>query len=623
MKSKSRSALRGKPRPPEPVAEAITPETPKLWIIGLVFLALTTLAYWPALQGGLIWDDDAHLTKVELRSLGGLARIWFEPGATQQYYPLVHSVFWLEGKVWGSAVAPYHLVNVLLHALGATLLVAILRRLKIPGALLAGAIFALHPVQVESVAWISELKNTLSGCFYLSALLFYLRFDQRRARRSYWLALGLFLLGLMSKSVIATLPAALLVLFWWQRGRLSWKQDVRPLLPFFGAGIGAGLFTAWMEHAYIGAQGEAFDLSLGARLLVAGRVFWFYLFKLFWPAKLTFIYPRWEISGAIWWQYLFPLAALGLVAVCWLVRKRTRAPLAALLLFGGTLFPVLGFVNVYPFIYSFVADHFQYLGSIAIITLCAAGLTLLLERSKVPPSPVGYAVILSLVSPLALLTWRQARMYRDPKTLYETTLERNPDCWMAHNNLSVILLAKGEIEAAMAHSEKALAIRPDDYQPHLSLGDALMRKRQYEEAIGHYEKALALKPDYVEAHTNLGSAFLAQRRFADAIAEYEKTIALRPASLYANNNLAWLLATCTDVSLRNGPRALRLAETANRLAGGENASVLRTLAAAYAQNGAVGRAIEIAQRAAQLAANDSSLSAALQKDLALYRSRQK
>lgn len=581
-------------------------------MVALAFLALTLVVYWPALNGGLIWDDDAHLTKLELRSLGGLGRIWFEPGATQQYYPIVHSIFWLEGKLWGTAVLPYHLVNVFLHAMSATLLVAILRKLKIPGALLAGAIFALHPVHVESVAWISELKNTLSGFLCLSAILFYLHFDDRRDRKSYWIALVLFAVGLMSKSVIATTPAALLVIFWWKRGRISFERDVFPLLPFFVVGISAGLFTAWMEHNYIGARGQAFDYSLGERILIAGRAFWFYLSKLFWPARLIFIYPRWQISGAIWWQYLFPVGAGAVLGIAWLLRKRSRSPLAALLIFGGTIFPVLGFVNVYPFIFSFVADHFQYLASISIIALTAAGLTLVLKRFQ-------FAVLL-VVGPLACLTWQQARMYRDAETLYSVTLQRNPDCWMAHNNLSTILCAKGDIDGAITHSEKALALKPDNYQPHASLGDALVLKHQFDEAVAHFEQALKLKPAYVEGHTRLGNVYLAQKKPAEAMAEFEKTLALAPNSLGANEGLAWLLATCRDVSLRNGTRAVQLAEKASTLPGGDNPRVVRTLAAAYAQSGQIPRAVETAERAIKLAGNDRAVVSALQKDLEMYRS---
>ncbi len=214
------------------------------------------LVYQPAWQGGLIWDDDAHVTRPELRSWGGLYRIWFDLGATQQYYPLLHSLFWIEYKLWGDATLGYHLVNILLHATAAVMAAAVLRRLKVPGAYLAAAIFALHPVQVESVAWITEQKNTLSAVFYLAAAMLYLRFDQTRKTPLYAGALALFVICLLSKTVTATLPAALLVIFWWQRGRLSWERDGLPLIPFFILGAVAGLFTAWVERTLIGAEAQ-------------------------------------------------------------------------------------------------------------------------------------------------------------------------------------------------------------------------------------------------------------------------------------------------------------------------------------------------------------------------------
>ena len=365
----------------------------------LALFVVTALSYGPAWQGQLIWDDDAHLTKPELRSLGGLVRIWTEPGATQQYYPLVHSLFWLEHRLWGDATLPYHLVNIVLHFLGALLFGKVLQQLKVPGAWLGAALFALHPLQVESVAWISELKNTLSGVFFFSALLFYLRFDEAPRRIYYLVALSLFVLGLFCKTTIAPLPAVLLVIFWWQRGKLSFKRDVVPLIPFFVLGIGAGLFTAWVEHRFIGARGEAFHLSLVERILIAGHAFWFYFSKLVWPANLIFIYPRWQISASVWWQCLLPIAALLLFGLLFALRKRSRAPLAAFLIFAGLLFPALGFINVYPFVYSFVADHFQYLASSAIFSLLAAALTLLFNRLKLAPPLSLYRCLRSARSP--------------------------------------------------------------------------------------------------------------------------------------------------------------------------------------------------------------------------------
>jgi protein O-mannosyl-transferase len=356
------------------------------WFFGLALFVITTLVYMPVWNGQPIWDDNGHLTKPELQSVAGLKRIWIEPGATQQYYPLVHTFFWIAHRLWGNWPYGYHFLSILLHVLSAMLMLRILRQLEIPGARLATALFALHPIQVESVAWISELKNTLSGVFYLSAGLIYLRFrsqtNGRRQSTLYAFALGLFVLGLLSKSVIATLPAALLVVFWWKRGELSWKGDFIPLIPFFAFGAASGAVTALVERKFIGAEGADFEFSVLERVLIAGRAFWFYLGKLVWPKDLIFIYPRWHINQTVWWQYLFPLAALGLLLALWLLRRRWRGPLAAFLLYGGTLFPALGFVNVYPFLYSFVADHFQYLACVAPLTLAAAVIATSISREN-------------------------------------------------------------------------------------------------------------------------------------------------------------------------------------------------------------------------------------------------
>jgi protein O-mannosyl-transferase len=546
------------------------------WVFAAALVVAVLLVYQPAWHGAFIWDDDAHVTGPELRSWHGLYRTWFELGATQQYYPLLHSAFWLEYKLWGDTTLGYHLVNILLHSLAAVMVALILRRLAIPGAYLAAAIFALHPVHVESVAWITELKNTLSAVFYLGAALVYLRFDQTRKTPLYWWALGLFALGLLSKTVTATLPAALLVIFWWQRGRLSWRRDVVPLLPFLGIGAVAGVFTAWVERKLIGAEGAAFDLTIIERCLIAGRAIWFYLGKLVWPAELIFIYPRWHVSQAIWWQYLFPLAALLLLGVLWRLRRRWRGPLAGLLFFVGTLLPVLGFCNVYPFIYSFVADHFQYLASLGIITLAAAGAALLLERWRLWGRPAGYCLCGIPLVILATLTWRQSRMYSDIETLYRTTIARNPDCLMAHYNLGLrlashgqvdaaialyqqalvikpdcvdvhydlgtVLARRGEVEAAMAHFQKVLEIKPDHVKAHSNLGVALAGRGQVEAAIAHYERALAIEPDYADAHCNLGAALAVRGQVEAAITHYQKALAIKPNYADAHNNLGLALA---------------------------------------------------------------------------------
>jgi protein O-mannosyl-transferase len=419
------------------------------WVLALLLVAAAAIAYLPALNGRPIWDDDAHITRPELRSMEGLARIWSQPGATQQYYPLVHTAFWLEHAIWGDSSSWYHLSNLLIHCASALLLVAILRKLEIPGAWLAALIFTLHPIQTETVAWISELKNILSGLFYFGSILAYLRFYETRRLTFYWISLILFAAGLMSKSVIATMPGALLVIFWWKRGRLSLKRDICPLVPFFVAGAGFGLFTAWVEERLIGAQGSEYNYTLIERGLIAGRVIWFYLGKLFWPAELVFVYPRWRIDQTVWWQYLYPGGVLALLAVAVLLSRRWRGPLAGLLIYIGTLFPVLGILNVYPFRYSLVADHFAYLAILGVIVPVSAGLTTSLERFT--RSQIRYISAVLLVGLLVVLTARQSVMYTDIETLWQTTIECNPFAWMAHNNLGAILLGKGNVEEAISH----------------------------------------------------------------------------------------------------------------------------------------------------------------------------
>ena len=728
----------------------------RVWLKGLLLLIAVIFVYQPVWHGKPIWDDDAHLTPPGLRSSQGLARIWIEPGATQQYYPLIHSIFWVEYKLWGDTTLGYHLINILLHAFSALLLWKILRRLQVPGAYLAAAIFALHPVCVESVAWISEIKNTLSGAFYLGAALVYLRFDRTRNWRFYFVTLGLFLLGLMSKTVIATLPAALLVVFWWQRGKLSWKQDVLPLIPFFLVGIGAGLFTAWVEWKFVGARGSGYNFSIIDRLLIAGRAIWFYLGKLVWPVDLAFIYPRWHVSQTVWWQYLFPITALLVSVGLWLLSRRNRAPLAAWLFFVGTLFPALGFFNVYPFCYSFVADHFQYLAGIGPITLAAAGIAILFRTLMNKQQFLEPIVCGTLLLVLGVSSWRQSGMYTNIETLWRTTIAKNPNAFLAYNNLGNKLALQGKTPDAIAQFRRAIEIKPDYAEAHYNLAIVLDRQGKPDEAIDNYQKALEINPDFAAAHNNLGTALLnqgrleeasehyhqaldkdpafaeahsnlgflltkqggtaeaieeyrkaielnpncaefynnlgnllaAQRRadeaigqfqkalevepdnakvrynlanilsaqgrwdeaiehyqqalkqmpdsthahyqlglalqsrgkFAAAVAQLHKVLELDPKHVMAQNNLAWLLATCPDNSLRNGQKAVELAQQAVQLSGGKSPEILDTLAAAYAEAGSFPEAIETARQASDLstAQNKKPLAEVIQNQLKLF-----
>jgi protein O-mannosyl-transferase len=503
----------------------------------LGIFCLVLLAYLPALNGGLVWDDDAHITRPELQSFDGLWRIWFDLGATQQYYPLLHSAFWLEHRLWGDAVAGYHLANLVLHALSAFLLAMILKRLSIAGAWLAAVIFAVHPICVESVAWISEQKNTLSAAFYLSSALIYLDFGEKRRKSSYFVALGLFLLALLSKSVTATLPAALLVILWWRRGRLNWKRDIVPLAPWLVIGVASGLLTAWVEKRFVGAEGAPFALSLAQRCLVAGRAIWFYFAKVIWPGNLMFIYPRWTLDSRIFEQYAFPLGVVAVAAAfLWLARKN-RAPLAAFLFFTGTLVPALGFVNVYPFRFSYVADHFQYLASLGVIVPAA---WLLRSAGKLLPA--------ALVAALSIVTWSQSANYSSAEALYRDTVARNPSSWLAENNLGGLLMKlPGRAQEAIPHLEAALRLNPKLAEAHnnlgLILGDLPGRSS---DAIAEYQAALGIRPDYADAHNNLGSALSDAGRRDQAIAEYREALRLRPNYAEAHNNLGSALSELPD-----------------------------------------------------------------------------
>jgi protein O-mannosyl-transferase len=495
-----------------------------LWL-----LAATLVAYLPALNGEFLWDDSGHVTRPGLRSLQGLRSIWLQLGATQQYYPLLHSAFWIEHRLWGNAAAGYHLMNVVLHATSAFLVVLIVRRLSLPGAWLAGGVFALHPVCVEAVAWIAEQKSTLSAVFYLASALTYLHFAETRQRSRYLQAFIFFVLALLTKTVTATLPAALLVILWWRRGRLEWRREVLPLLGWIPLGAAAGLFTAWVEKTYVGAEGADYTLTAAQRFLLAGRAICFYAAKLAWPENLIFTYPRWTIDPARWWQYLFPAAVMLVLIVLVLLARRHRGPLAGFLIFAGTLFPVLGFLNVYPFRFSWVADHFQYLASLGLIVPAACALTAAAARLSLRNTHAT-ALAATLLVTLGVLTWRQCGIYSDPETLFSETIARNPASFMAHVNLGNILVNIPErLPDAIAEFEAASRVEPGNMEAHNDLAVALMRSGRLREAIPEYETAVRLRPGFVTTHMNLGRALLdIPGRRQDAIAEFQTALRLQP-----------------------------------------------------------------------------------------------
>jgi Flp pilus assembly protein TadD len=593
--------------------------TKRDWFFCLILAVITMMAYQPSWHGGLLWDDDECVTPPELRSLDGLRRIWFVPRATGQYYPLLYTSYWIQQKLLGDSTTGYHLVNLLLHIGCVVLVLKILRFLRIPGAELAAMIFALHPVNVETVAWISERKNTLSGLFGLAATLSYLKFDESRTRQTYagsyggletavpWksdetrsrqtyvLAIVLFVLGLLTKTAIVTLPLAWLFILWWKRGAISLQRDAVPVTPFLLLSAAAGLMTSWFEYGNIAYRTRMLDLSLLDRCLIAGRAFWFQLRNLFWPSNLMFVYPRWNINAAVWWQYLFPLAVVALLVILWSFRRWSRAPLAGVLVYLLLLLPSLGFLNIYFFLYSFVADHWQYLACLGIITPCASGIVLLSKRFKWE-GWLEPATTLVLGGVFFVLTWQQSRMYTDIETLYRTTIARNPACWMAQVNLGNILYKENRIPEAMELFKQASEIKPAVAS--YSLGNALIQAGRTSDAIAQYQQALRIDPDYAEAHNNLGSALLLTGRTSEAIAEYEQALRMNPGYAEAQNNLGYAL-----VQTGRAPEAIDHFEQALRMTP-DSAAAHNNLAAALAQTGRISGAIEQVKAALRINPND-------------------
>ncbi|HEY1603590.1 MAG TPA: tetratricopeptide repeat protein [Pirellulales bacterium] len=525
---------------PKPRSPAPSPSAQVLWLWGGGLVLLVGIVYWPTLANGFIWDDDEHIEHNQtLSSTVGLRDIWFKTGAVPQYYPLTHSIFWIEHRCWGLDPRGYHLVNLLLHAASTVLVWRLLVWLAAPGAWMAAAIFAVHPVCVESVAWVTELKNVLSCALALGSMLAYLRFSpadvdpafdhnsdhdggmaalRRAAWRYYGLSFVLFVAAVLSKTVVASVPAVLLVIYWWQRGRVSAREFAR-MAPFFAFGLALSVITIWMERTHVGASGQEWDLAPPDRVLIAGRALWFYAGKLAWPHPLIFFYPRWAIDAYDPWQYLYPLAAMLTVIGLWCVRARIgRGPLAAVLIFAGVLVPALGFINVYPFRYSFVADHFQYHASIALVSLAAAGLALFLERRAQVAAWAIPLVGLGVLIPLAAIARDRTYAYRDIVTLHENTLALNPTAWNAPLNLGDRLYNDGNFAAAAEQYLRATRIveelvRAHRHEAHqdnnlaacyVSVGLALYKDRRWDDANAYFEKARAIRERLVREYPNAG-----------------------------------------------------------------------------------------------------------------------
>ncbi|NIA06523.1 MAG: tetratricopeptide repeat protein [Actinobacteria bacterium] len=559
-----------------------------LIILGLVaIVAATLLAYSPAMRGGFVWNDNTYVHQNRLLSdpsLVNLGKIWAikkvtRPNGvkcyssnTEQYYPLVFSSFWIESRVWGNSnPTGFHVVNVLLHIANALLVWMICRRLEIGWGWLIAAVFALHPVAVESVAWITERKNVLSGLFYLLAVLSYLRFDRDRRWGFYAISLTCFILGLLSKTVVCTLPVVLLLILWVRHKKFVWAELAR-LIPFLVIGTGFGLLTAYLEKHSVGAAGTQWQIAFWQRLIIAGKAVFFYMSKLLWPTNLAFIYPRWKPSDFSALGLLWPLAVVGMGGILWWFRKAIgRSACAAWIAFVVTLGPALGFIDVYPFRYSFVADHFQYLAMIFSIILLVGLVHQVYKRVKsvgLGTLMIGAIAVCLII--LGDLTYVQAGSYINTKSLWLDTTSKNPQAWMAWNNLGAIHMRERDFPAARNCFEKLIELRPDYPPAQANYGKVLAIQGEFNSAIKHFNKAIKLQSDYVWAHLNLANVYAQLRQYEQAIAAYQRTIKLAEKS------------------------ALILDQRNRRI------EALSKLAGVYAETGQYGAAVGYARRALEL-----------------------
>jgi protein O-mannosyl-transferase len=534
----------------------------RLDVGGAIFIVLAIfIAYLPALSGGFVWDDDAYVTQNPLLTAhDGLRRIWFSLYTQSQYFPLVYTTLRFEYGLWGLHPLGYHIVNVLLHSANALLVWLVLRRLALPGAWLAAAIFALHPVQVETVAWITELKNTESTFFYLLTLLAWMEFATTNSWRFYALTFLLYALALFSKTTACTLPGVMLLVLWLKHEPVNRQRWIQ-LVPFLVAGLAMGWLSIWWEK-HMGDYQARYDLSfsLPERLLIATHAVWFYAGKLIWPVDLTFSYPRWDINPGYPGQYLWAIGCALVAGFLWLGRQALgRRPVAAVAFFVVVLSPLLGFIPLFTFNYTFVADHYQYLACVGLIAWFAGAATYFSEKWRINPG-ARYASALILLLMLGTLTWRQAGAYQNLETLWRDTLAKNPACWMAHTNLGWLLTAQGNLTEAEWHYREAIRLKPDNEDAHYDYGNMLMKAGRGEEAVAQYRQALQLNPKDPEVWNNLGVVLYQGHRTAEAVACFQEALRYRPDFSDAHFNLgnALFVEHKLDAAVAEYQEALRL-----------------------------------------------------------------
>ncbi len=519
----------------------------------LLIPVLAVIAYLPAMHGNFLVDDEDLLTHNALiRASDGLSRTWLTTEA-QDYWPISQTSFWIEWRLWGMNPLGYHVTNLLLHIAASLLLYLLLRQLAIPGALPAGLLFALHPVNVEAVAWISQRKTLLAMVFFLLSIMCWLR--SRGYDRWYILSVLGFLLAMLSKGSAVTLPLILLLLAWWQN-----KLDRRLLLrtaAFFAIALVLGLVNVWFQKH--GKPIVIRDVSMLQRVLGAAAVVWFYLYKALLPIDLIFIYPKWDIAAGKlqWWLPL--IGCMALTALLWRYRKTWARPwLLAWGYFVLALVPVMGFADVGFMKYTLVADHYQYMAIAAPITLLAVGWQRLHRQAAMP----ALVLAVGTCALLGALTRAQCGIYRDEPTINRATLAKNPDCVFALNNRGVELMNEGRLNESIEHLEHALKLDPDSARIEKNLGLALLSAGQADQALPHSRRSVELNDSDPDAHSNLGVVFTALRRWQDAAEQYEQALRLDPQNAAAWANMAVAKAALGNIeeSVDCAHRAIEAAE---------------------------------------------------------------
>jgi protein O-mannosyl-transferase len=509
--------------------ETNSQRTAQTLLKALALVAITFVIYLPCLHGGKIFDDEIMLNPL-VQSPAGLPYIWFK-AMTTDYFPLTFTSLWLDYRVWGDDMFGYHFTNVLLHAISAILVWRVLRRLEMPGAWVAAMLFAVHPVNVESVAWVSQRKNALAMPFFLATILFYLKAKAANWNTKYYLlSIASFALALLAKTAVVPLPFVLLLCDWWQEKKFAFgRRQVMRVLPYFALSIALGVVTIWFQKHRVIGNDVVQTSSFAERFIIAGCALWFYLYKAFWPLNLLFIYPRWEISAtqALLW---IPLGAFVAMAIpVWVWRERLRGVVFALGYFVLMLLPVLGFLSIFYQKYSLVADHWQYFAIIGPIALVVA-LGSKLRAARIP-------VVVMVVAACAVLSWKQSHLYESGEIVWRDTIEKNPKCWVAHNDYGLELMRRAAqtsppdkklLDEAIDHYKESLRLRPDNVEAAVNMGSALIASGRVDDAKAMFKKAQQDFPNDALAFYNLGFILHQEHKLAEAEAEYRKAIKVWP-----------------------------------------------------------------------------------------------